>query len=535
MRSRKIAWIALCCVMGSFFASAQAAQTSSDLYLLQIPGLGEDTVEHPNRERHLVRLVGDGQQRRLRRVFPDLYFSEFTGWDDLWEGKLSPGLAVTGPEEDDGAVTIEGVIVGIPMYYGVALEGRRERPGYWEGKARIKLFPYGHEWVGHMESRWCLQSAPPSRVFTHMVAALEHLRRLSEGPQVYYDGPRLDTAEDYVVYLREGNWPLPKGTILWKPIEPRFRNAIADALAQGWIVLTDEGFDVAREVRRAFEDEAPPRVIDMKVTAHGIPRLERKEPPQEEQRLEKLLRNYRPPRTADSLRRLAHWPDREQRLAVAGERVERFISAMDYTWDELQFIPGVAFLAEHIASVPPELQNRAAERYIRDGSEDFFPGMDWAELARVPNPILLMACLPRIRDTAQREQKALAGILHKEGYTLDELEQMAGSERMRMKEKYPEFGRLAVRRTPVGRAEALAATERVKPLLDVSGLRIEEIGKYTIPQLVAKVLSPMSSKEAQALVDETPKFNEYLRDSEDGELKALVKQKGLKLGPAPTD
>ena len=105
---------------------------------------------------------------------------------------------------------------------------------------------------------------------------------------------------------------------------------------------------------------------------------------------------------------------------------------------------------------------------------------------------------------------------------------LAGSAIMRMKRRHPDrYSLLRRRRIRIGQAEGLAETERVKRPLEASGLRIEDIEQYTIPQLVAKILSPMSPERARSLVNETPKFREYLRKTEDEALRSLIKEKGL--------
>ena len=539
MHARQIVGIVLCCVMGALFAPAQAAEKASDLYLLQIPALGEDTVEHPNNHRYLMRLYGEGGKRILRIVFPDFAFREFNV-EDFWNQGLPPGLAFTTQEDLDGAVTIAGMIVEIPGYFSVTSEGRQERAGYWEGEAMIKLFPYGHEMRGYLKSRWCLQPAPESVVYARMVAALDHLEYLARSKSAGLDSARLQTRDDYVAFLRRQEWPLPRRTLSWKPIDPAFQREIADALADGRIVMREDGFAASEEVTKRFETEAPLLEIDTTVTAHGLPEHEAATLTKDERELENLLRyEYRPPASPYNLRELAALPKeaRDKSLRRIRKESARFVSEMDYTWEELQFIPDVAFLVGYIASCPKELQEPVAQRYINDGSKGFFPDMNCAELARVPNPVLLVACLPHMERQAKEQAEEFSAILQEEGYTLEEFEagKVSGTARVRMGRKYSRWSILTRQRMRLDQAAKLSQTERVKRLLEVSGLTIEEIRKYSIPQLVAKVLSPVPSQEARALVDETPKFKEYLRDSEDEELKALVRQKGLKLEPAPTD
>jgi hypothetical protein len=412
MTVKELSGLAVFWIVLALLVSAHGAEDAGgDLYLLHIPGLGEDTMDIPNRKRHLVRLRSDRSKGTLRRVYPDLYFQEWTGFGDFWTRTLARGLAVTRNQRDGEAMTITGFIVDAPGLFSVTLEGRKERPHCWEGQATVTLFPYGHPMRGHLTSRWSLEPAPASYVYRRMVAALDHLKNLSEGPEVYYGGPPLKTKDDYVAYLRGDNWPLPEGSVFWKPIEPQFREAIADALAQGRILLEREGFAVAEGVRRTFAEEEPLRIVDTKVTAHGIPRPERQESTEEEGRLERQIRDYRPPVTAYEVRQIAGYSDPE---AYLGERAEQYVAGSDYTWEELAVIPAVAFLAEHIASVPEELRDRVAQRYIRDGSEDFFPGMSWRDIARVPNPVLLLVCLPHMEQTARQQADELRAILQKE-------------------------------------------------------------------------------------------------------------------------
>jgi hypothetical protein len=541
MNARRMVPVATLLMLCAVALSAHGAEKEPDgLYVLHIPGLGEDTVEHPNKKRHLMRLYGEGREHLLRRVFPDVTFREFTGWEDYWNQHLPPGLAFTGARTGDEGVTISGMIVGIPMYYSVTLEGQEGRAGSWEGEAIIKMFPYGHEWRGYMKSKWSLQPAPESFVYERMVAALDYLKHLAESKRAGLSTQELETRDDYVAFLRRQEWPFHERSLGWKPIDPEFQKAIADALEDGRIVIREGGFSPSEEVRKSFENEVPLVTVNTKVTTHGTVQREVKVLTEDERRLENLLRyEYRPPTTPYSIRRLATPPkvrtvthskkSRDERLANMGKEVARFVSEMDYSWDELQFIPGIAFLAEYVASVPQELQDRVAERYITDESGSFFPGMEWEWIARIPDPVLLMACLPRMKQTAERQAKQLSEILQEEGYTLQDLEddKISIRTRMRMKDKHPRFTALRRRRIRVGQAEGLAETERVKRLLETSGLKIAEIDEYTIPELVTRILSPMSSEQAQSLVNETPKFKEYLRRTEDEGLRDLIKEKNL--------
>jgi hypothetical protein len=368
-----------------------------------------------------------------------------------------------------------------------------------------------------------------------MVAALDHLKYLAQTNRGGLTSAELETREDYVEFLRGQEWPMPGRTLLWQPIDPEFRKAISDALEASRIVMREAGFAPSEEMTKSFETESPLLEIDRKVTAHGLPERERKELTRDERELENLVQYvYEPPAAARNIREIAALPKdaRDKRLSRMLKESARFVSQLDYTWDELQFVPDIAFLAGYIASVPSELQGRVAERYIGDESKDFFPRMHWNELARVPNPVLLMACLPRMKETAERQAKEFSEILREEGYTLEDADnnKLSGSAIMRMRSRHPDrYSLLRRRRIRIGQAEGLAETERVKKLLDLSGLTIEQVGQYTIPQLVARILSSISSQQAQSLVDETPKFKAYLRRTEDEDLKALIRQKGLDL------
>ena len=502
-----------------------AKRQFESLYLLYIPGLGEDTVEHPCKERHLVRL-GEGN---LRRVFPDFYFQEFSGFQAFWKRKLSPGLDFT----RNKTVRIQGIIVDMPMYYEVTLEGHEKEKDLWRGEAKIRLFPYARAMQGHLESKWCLQSAPESYVYGRMVDALNHLRNVAKSRRAQLKVTELTTKDDYVEFLRERDWPFPGRTPAWKPIEPRFRQSIAVALEDGRILIRKDGFVPSADVKKGFGKEDALCKIETKVTAHGFPKRGVETLTEDERRLKRLIQQYRPPTTADGVRELANEPKDRRRTLVAslGREIEQFVSEMDYTWEELQFIPGVAFLAEYIASVPQELQQRVAQRYIRDGSRDFFPGKSWDEIARIPNPILLMACLPRMKQLAKNQAQELRQVLKEHGYTLKDLEnnKVPGSALMKISRQNSQFNELRRWRMGMDQAEKLAETKRVKELLIISGLKIKEIGEFTIPGLVTKILLHLPSEKAQALVDEMAQMQPYLIRTEDKELKDLIEEKNLKL------
>ena len=77
------------------------------------------------------------------------------------------------------------------------------------------------------------------------------------------------------------------------------------------------------------------------------------------------------------------------------------------------------------------------------------------------------------------------------------------------------------------RDTTLAQTERVANLLKISALGIDEIADHKIPMLVVKVLEPLPAAEAQQLVDETPKFRQYLESADNEALKNIIREKGL--------
>ena len=459
--------------------SSQGKDVPEGLYALFIPALKNDTGPAFQVRPHLVRLVQQNGHTVILRVFPGIYFREFTSIDDLKHGRMRPGLRMHTDRLGKG-ISISGSIVFENSfgYFQISLKGSEEEPRYWKGRAEVEPAPHFGLLGGKYRSEWCMQPAPSALIYEEMVRALRLLKEDAHGHDAKHlwrpsDPPRLSTMADYVRFLRSEEVAWPKHGLVTRSIERQFRIRIADELQAGRILLNGGRFLVSEDVKKGSTGKKAIRKIDINVTCDKWlviqttaydPRGDR----------------YRPPVSGRGARHLASRAGkRREKLLVGMDKKDReFLEALDYNWDELAHIPDIALLAEHMTTVPDDLKDKIAP-YISDGSRNYFPAMTYAQLARVPDPVLLMACLPHMQ---------------------------------------------------AGQAKELAATARVKQLLDRSGLDIREIAKCTFPQLILRVLGPMPTKEAQALIDTTPKFREYLQRADSEELKALVRTKGLRLG-----
>lgn len=529
---RVLLFVSISVLMCFLVLPVQGAEKEfDDLYLLYIPGLGgPDAVEDPNEERHLVRIISKGEKTIIRRVFPDFYFQAFTGWEDVYDQKQLPGLETA----DINGVTIKGVIVDVPEHFFVTLKVLKKLPNVWMGEATIKCFIYSRYW-GKTKSKWCLEPAPQSSVYRKMLRGLEYLKHLNESKRKIIS-PKLKTKDDYVTFLKEEGWPIPGSSHNWKPIEPQFKKSIAEALKNGEIIFREDDFAFSEEVKGRFDKEKPLCKIDIKVTAHGFPEREKEEMTEEKKRLKELRRKKEPPVTARSIREIAHESKEKREYSIKSmvDTASCFLRNLDYTWGELKYIPGCAFLAEHIASMPENLQDKASGWYIRDGSDDFFLDKSWEEIARIPNPVLLTACLPWIKKTAEKQVKELTEILQKEGYTLQQLEdnKIPGTARVKMGRKYDRFSVLSKHRIRTGQGEKLAETKRVKRLLDASGLSFEQIAELSMPELTTELIADIEVEELQEMLNLTPKFKEYLQvlvDGDNEDIKEIVREKKLNL------
>jgi len=453
------------------------------LYLLFIPALKGDDGPAARQPPHLVRLTEEKGHTTIVRMYPDLYYRKYTGKKDVTRDRLKRGLAMK-EARDSGEVTVNGAAFhdrGMG-YYQVSLEGKEEEPNWWHGHAKVTIAPYYELAPAPFSSEWSMQPAPPSAVYERMVHAFIFLRRYGAGREtdstVRTSGelPALRTKEDYLAFLRAEDPAWPKRRLVTISINAHFRALMADALEKGEMSIEDGEFAVSEALKRTFQGEEPLREIDINVTFEGESiKTERYDP---------RLEASRPPWIGRQIRFMAGEPpeEREEMLGYAGKTDRQRVEKLDFTWQELRYVPDAAFLAEHMASVPDDLKERIATGYIDDDSLDYFPGISFEELAAVPNPVLLVACLPHM----EREQ-----------------------------------------------AEGLAQTERVRELLSASGLQIKEVADYSIPKLIAKVLAPMPVEQARALVARTPKFEDYLRATDNVELRKLIEEKGIELPDAP--
>ncbi len=529
------AFVGASCAGGGSSRSEEIAEGGT-VYALFVPALILD--DHLAREAkpHLVRLVGRGRTRRIGRILhPENYLPEYKGQKALEKAlrgeRLKHDLVLRRAALGSG-VSIEGAVLVLagegPVVLLLSLEGEETGPGTWRGEGTVKggmLGAISEDEPGY-RSEWLLQPAPASVIYDTMLKALEFLRgNIGEAG----GGPLL-SKEDYVTYLRSKRPRWPKRGALTLSIDSHFCGLIAEALESGRIEMKGAEFSVSEQVRGTFAEETPLASIDLNVTYEGEQR--RATPPT-------TVREWKiyPRFTGDQIRDWAAEPEekREYTLAYGGEGDRKWIENLDYRLEELRYIPDVAYLAEHMTTVPEDLQPRAVDWFIRDGSATFFPHTSFEELARIPNPVLFVACLPRMKRTAPKIRERLNDILQEKGYTLKEAEEgrVPMSVHIWLREEHFRMGLQIGDRVRVGQAEKLAETQRVKELLNVSGLEIDEIADYSIPELIAKVLAPMPAEEAQALIDKTPKFKDYLKATDNEKLRALVEEKGLELRETP--
>jgi len=443
-----------------------------ELYVLRLPALSPYNLSDVAATEHLVRVVRDGDRLLVEKMFPDLFRQErFANIEDIVADKVERGLGMRRSAGD--TIVVQGAVLSPPAFGSwVDLRGNRDPKGGWHGLGFV--YPLGHMangLPGHYESEWSLEKAPPSAVYDAMLQALRFLRdevnNDPAGRQTAPYGQPLTTKHDYVGFLgsKDVNWP--KHGLVSLGINDHFRSEIAGALEEGRIVLRDGDFVISEQVEVLYSAENSLDQISAEVAAVGFMPGE-------------LMEMFRPPLRLEYLRHLAGLPavERESLLVRAGPEAREFLDGLQCSWEEIGFAPAIVLFAAHMAQVSPEvLQQHYTMAYIGEESrERYFPALSYWEIAAVPAPVLLLACLPKL---------------------------------------------------PAERAEGLAQTERVKRLLDASGLKVEEIPGYTVPGLVYRVLSRVPAEDAQDMVEQTPKFAEYLRTTDFVPLKNLAVEKNL--------
>jgi len=153
-----------------------------------------------------------------------------------------------------------------------------------------------------------------------------------------------------------------------------------------------------------------------------------------------------------------------------GKKVSQYIASQGLSVHEFCHVPDVVFLADYVSSVPAEWQD-LAERYIRDGSKDFFPELTHKQLAQVPPLFRLVLAMPKM--DAQEARK-------------------------------------------------LAGTERIARILRVTGIAIADIADKTADDLVHAYLSKLDAKAVNACIEDVPKLKSFLRESSDPRLRAIA-------------
>ena len=405
MRSIALA-LSVLCILSCSAPNAPEPRTGLDaFYLLHVPALECDDGAAVTQPPHLVRLTQEGGHSVITRMYPDLYFRAVKSKRDIIRDRLDAGLVMKAAG-DAGEITVQGVDLdehGVG-YRLISLTGRQEEPSWWRGHAEVVPAPYLELAPAAFTSEWSMQPAPASSVYQRMIHAFRFLSDYGAGREVYSthpspEPPALRTEEDYITFLRSEDPGWPKRDATTVSINEHFRVLMADALEKGQILLKDGQFAVSEEVAKTYDGEEPLREIGIDVTYEGEQR--KAKPPYDPR-----LRANRPRLVGRTIRFLATKPrDEAEGFLVTGGSTQDldYLRRLGYTWEELRYIPDVAFLAGHMTTVPDDLKARIAKGYIRDGSLDYFPEMSFEKLAAVPNPVLLMACLPHMgREQAEK-------------------------------------------------------------------------------------------------------------------------------------
>ena len=395
-----------------------------------------------------------------------------------WEKNKYPSLGLV-VDHEKNRLNIEGGLFfrgPVPVFFNLHLKAAEEfKPECWRGQANVKRITRRKRQI--FRSEWGLTRAPDSVVCGYLVEFINRqIRRgnLSENATPQNTIKELETwkssSNPIVKYLRsdrlvdlakeqigQGNIIIRNGKAKCTNISPQ--ELSADTLYEKYFAFIDDQV----QLPESYTKQAEPRY-----------------------KLEE--RKYQPegtPQGIRSSRRLRQeeyksiWNVRNDLKLTKDYSKDK--NYLDFTKAELKWAPGIVLLAEHLASIPKDTAKKVAEDYIEDGSAEWFDNLHYKELAVIPSPVFLVACLPHM-ETEQ--------------------------------------------------AQKLAGTERVKKLLDASSITIEEIANLSFPALTAKLIRNFKPSELQRMLDLTPEFKEYLKklkNQGNEKITEIVEHKDLNL------
>jgi hypothetical protein len=148
-----------------------------------------------------------------------------------------------------------------------------------------------------------------------------------------------------------------------------------------------------------------PRLSD-KVTYDGPPVKTRRITVTSQEHIDRLARNRPPinPLTSKSM----SYSDPEARVrAVAGlpkmgrQYMETKLLS-ELAWEEIQIVPSIILLTDHLAGLDVGDQSDIAVAYARDGSAYYFGTFPYADLRRIPLAFLLVHCYPKLDEVTRK-------------------------------------------------------------------------------------------------------------------------------------
>jgi len=464
---KRVLTLVIFCIFLSFANMNLMAEDQSGrfdgIYELFIPALSNDGGPAYNVDPQLVLLEESKNGITVKRMWPALYYQKYDE-DAFKAGELAKGL-VWKQDSSSDKIQISGIIVDdhVRGYWKVLLRGQKKDDAFWTGHAEVNVAGYFHLSDNIFKSEWSLQPAKRSMIYDRMLNLLNFIRR--EPDEAVRS--TLKSKKDYREFLRSSEFVRDDSGRRELPIAKRFRELTIEALNRDEIQFSDGRFSLAQRLRKSFEQETNLKEIDINVTStdsrpaytpsqreiENSPRFEAND-----------INRY--------AKKSARWRDRHFESYQFD-----FINESGCTWDELKYVPGIAFLSNHMAGVPEDLRDKIAKGAIHDGSLEWFRGMTFDELAAVPKPVLLAACLPHMKE---RE------------------------------------------------AKKLAETERVKNMLEWGDLDADDIYRYSIPELVALIVENCPADDIENLLD-IPKMVAYLKDTESQRLKEAIMKRGLQL------
>ena len=452
-----------------------AGERFPNAYLLHFPALGRTNATKPL----LVYWSPKGNTQKLHSMWPRYcFFSETVPPDWRKEGELpSPGLVINKTEK--GSLSMSGTLLGVgkevAVFFDLELKSGTQVGNKWRGNALVQ---WNQNADKTYRSEWGLIPAPDSVVYGYAIKFLNE--QIQNGKL-----PKQATIADTVKALKK--WPLAKPTRLEERIRPNKLIELAiEEIKQGRIAIHN---GKAKCENVPTEDVSDQRILD-KYFNFVDDHIERPESPDKpaEPRYKPNERKFVPegtPQGIRSSRRLRQeeyksiWNVRNDLKLTKDYSKDK--NYLDFTKAELKWAPGIVLLAEHLASIPKDTAKKVAEDYIEDGSAEWFDNLHYKELAVIPSPVFLVACLPHM-ETEQ--------------------------------------------------AKKLAGTERVKKLLDASSITIEEIAYLSFPALTAKLIRNFKPSELQRMLDLTPEFKEYLKklkNQGNEKITEIVEHKDLNL------